>query len=416
VDLRELIDAAGPNALALRRLLPLLREERDPAVLVARTGLPYRAVQAVLRVADDVPDDLLPPPPPPAPLEEVRRILAGAPPPERDLDHVTATPETVLARARHLAATYDLERSRVLFLGDHDCTALALRLVADPPEIAVVDVDQRVLEYASAVHTLFADLRLGLPESARARYDLVFTDPPYSPDGVGLFCARAIEALREPRTGRILLAYGFPESQPALGLKVQRELAALELVTEALLPGFNHYDGAQAIGSRAGLYALRPTRRSAKLATRRVRSYALYTHGRQAVEAGGTPGRVVADGEELTLAELLRAPHPARRMTIDLRPFHGRCLVQACLAATADELEVTADNDTEGLRSAAEQERLARVLAPAYAIEAIDRSLAGSRDARLRLRRAADPPPAYARPHDSIDGDRLIDKPLYLLG
>lgn len=415
-ELRALIDAAGPNALALRRVLALLETERDPAALVARTGLPYRAVEAVLRVADDVPADLLPPAPPPAPLDEVRRIVAGAPPPLRDLDHVPATPDTVLARARHLAATYDLERSRVLFLGDHDCTALALARVAEPREIAVVDIDQRVLEYEREVHTLFADLRLGLPETARGRYDLVFTDPPYTPDGVGLFCARALEALREPRTGRILLAYGFPESQPALGLKVQRELAALELVTEAMLPAFNHYAGAQAIGSRADLYTLRPTRRSLKLAARRVRSYSLYTHGRQAVEAGGTPGRVVADGEELTLAELLRAPHPAERMTVDLRPFHARCLFQACLAALATELEVTTDNETEGVRSAAEQARLARVLAPAYALEAIDRSHAGSRDTVLRLRRRADVPPAYARPHESVDGDRLIDKPLHLLG
>jgi hypothetical protein len=385
-------------------------------MLVARTGLPYRAVESVLRVAGEIPADLLPPPPPPAPLDEVRRIVAGAPEPLRELDHVPATPETVLARARHLAATYDLERSRVLFLGDHDCTALALGLVAAPREIAVVDVDQRVLEYARDAHTLFADLRLGLPETARAGYDLVFTDPPYTPDGVGLFCARAIEALRDPRTGRILLAHGFPESQPALGLKVQRELAALELVVEAMLPAFNHYDGAQAIGSRADLYTLRPTRRSAKLATRRARSYALYTHGRQAVEAGGTPGRVLADGTELTLTDLLREPHPAERMTIDLRPFHGRCLVQASLAATARELEVTVDNETEGVRSAAEQERLARVLAPAYAIETLQRSHAGSRDTVLRLRRHADVPPAYARPHEPVDGDRLIDKPLHLLG
>jgi N4-bis(aminopropyl)spermidine synthase len=414
--LGELLDAAGPGALPLRRLLRRLDDgaPRDAGALVEATGVPYRAVEAVLAaLGEEVPPELLPPEPPPAPLAEVERILAGAPPPLRDLDHVPASSETVLGRARWLAETYDLERSRVLFLGDHDCTGLALALVAQPREIAVADVDQRVLEYARSLRTYFADLRIGLPESAERRYDIVFTDPPYTPAGVGLFCARAVEALRDPHTGRIVLAYGFPESQPALGLKVQRELAALELVSEAQLPGFNRYAGAQAIGARADLYALRPTKRSARLAPRRAEAHsrALYTHGRQAVESGGTPGRVLADGHELTLRELIRGePRPqARKLTVDLRPFHGRCLLQACLAAWTPELEVTVDNDTEGVRSAAEQDRLRRALAPVYAIEALQRSHAGSRDTVLRLARQPDVPPEYAR-------ERVIDLPLHLLG
>ena len=396
-SLTELLDAAGPGALALRRVLAALGDGRDAGALAEATGVPHRTVEAVLRAVDGpVAPELLPPPPPPAPLAEVERIVAGAPPPLRDLDHVPATPETVLRRARWLAETYDLERSRVLFLGDHDCTALALALVARPREIAVVDVDQRVLEYERAVQTWFADLRIGLPESARGRYDLVFTDPPYTPDGVGLFCARAVEALRDHHTGRVLLAYGFPESQPALGLKVQRELGALELVTAAQLPGFNRYAGAQALGARADLYALRPTRRSARIAARRGDAYAraLYTHGRQAVEAGGTPGRVLADDTELSLRELIRGERrpAARRLSVDLRPFHGRSLVQAALAAWTPELEIVVDNDTEGVRSAAEQQRLAAALAPAYRIEAIERSHAGTRDTVIRLARRPDAP------------------------
>lgn len=398
--------------MPLRRLLARIGETREPGALVEATGVPYRSVEAVLRALDGgpVPPELLPPPPPEAPLHEVERIVAGAPKPLRDLDHVPATPETVLRRARWLAETYDLPRSRVLFLGDHDCTGLALALIAQPREIAVVDVDQRVLEYARSLTTRFADLRIGLPESAAGRYDVVFTDPPYTPAGVGLFAARAVEALRDPHTGRIVLAYGFPESQPALALKVQRELAALELVTEAQLPGFNAYRGAHAIGARADLYALRPTKRSARIAARRAESYAVYSHGRQAEEAGGRPGRVLADGQEITLRELIRGEKqpPAQRLEVDLRPFHGRCLLQACLAAWTPELEMTVDNDTEGVRSAAEQERLRRALAPVYRIDAIERSHAGTRDTVLRLTRQPDVPLEYAR-------ERVIDLPLHLL-
>jgi hypothetical protein len=189
--------------MPLRRLLARIDggAPRDAAGLVAATGVPYRSVEAVLRALDgDVPRELLPPGLPPAPLAAVERLVAGAPPPLRDLDHVPATPDTVLARARRLADTYDLERSRVLFPGNHDCTGLARRSSRSRREIAVVDVDQRVLEYARSLRTLFADLRIGLAEPARGRYDVAFTDPPYTPAGVGLFCARAVRrcAIRTP--------------------------------------------------------------------------------------------------------------------------------------------------------------------------------------------------------------------------
>ena len=102
-------------------------------------------------------------------------------------------------------------------------------------------------------------------------------------------CSRraAIEALSSERPGRLLVAYGYPEGSPALGLKVQTELSALELVYEAVLPDFNAYDGALAIGSRAALYVLRPTKRSRKIAVRRAGRHAeaMYTRGRQAIES-----------------------------------------------------------------------------------------------------------------------------------
>jgi hypothetical protein len=384
-SVRELIAEQGPAALPLRRLLGALLDGAPPDIdaLVAAHGIPRRTVEALLRAYRGDEHELRERPFPLPSLERVRAIVASAPPALRDLDHVPATAETLLRRAEHLATTYDLSQSRVLFLGDHDGTALALGAGT------VVDIDQRVLDRSPDAR--FADLRVGLPRAARGAFDLVFTDPPYTPDGVGLFVARALEALRDPRTARILLAYGFPESQPALGLKVQRELSALELVTESVLPGFNAYDGAQAIGSRAALYTLRPTRRSVKLAARRAGRYAIYTHGRQSEEsAPATP----TDLSRLLAGEI--APE-----TIDLRPYYARSLVQALLASRRETVTVLTDNNTPGLRSAREQDELRQLLAPLYTLDAIDRSVDGSRDTRLRLTRIAPNPPV----------DDLLDLP-----
>ena len=43
-------------------------------------------------------------------------------------------------------------------------------------------------------------------------------------------------------------------------LEVQAVLGDLRLAVEAVLPGFNRYDGAEAIGARSNLYICRPTK------------------------------------------------------------------------------------------------------------------------------------------------------------
>ncbi len=212
--------------------------------------------------------------------------------PVRHLDHVSATPLTCLKRALFLAKNYELEGATILFLGDHDLTSLALAQVAPDVSIAVVDSDERILDYIdmiSAQHgwtirTLFADLRIELPRSVTASCDLVLTDPPYTPEGVRFFLARGLEALQPTGSARLLFCYGFSERHPGLGLKVQSVLHDLHLVTETILPHFNRYRGAEAIASSAALYICRPTRRSLPAAQTLRVDPRIYTQGKSAEE------------------------------------------------------------------------------------------------------------------------------------
>jgi hypothetical protein len=361
---------------------------REPAEIVARPGVTQRAVEQVVAAGGPLP---------PRPvahedgaLERLRERLADVPPPLTDLDHVPATAETVLARARFLHERYELERCRVLLLGDHDATALGFQALGlRPRELCVVDVDQRQLAFLSgAADTWFADLRVGLPAPLRGRFDLVLTDPPYTPAGVGLFAARGLEAMR--REARLLVAYGYPEGSPALGLKVQAELSALELVYEAVVPDFNAYEGALAIGSRAPLYVLRPTRRSAKIAARRGDRHAeaLYTRGRQAVESAAARPDLSAVGADrwTPLRELLEAPVERETVFVDLTPHLVYSLYQAVAASVAPRVVILAHNRTEGLRNADEQALLRRIAAPRYEVAQLARSWQGTPFTLVELR------------------------------
>ncbi|WP_026453312.1 bis-aminopropyl spermidine synthase family protein [Saccharomonospora iraqiensis] len=317
---------------------------------------------------------------PPGLREEIGGHLDAVPPPLPALDHVQATPDTVLHRARWLDEQYDLRHARLLFLGDHDLTSLAVHALRGEADVTVVDVDDRVLEHidtrsGGAVRTVHADLRYGLPLAVTGTADVVFSDPPYTPEGMTLFASRAIECLAD-RAGRVVLAYGYSHRHPTLGHQVQRALSGLGLTFEAILPGFHRYAGAQAIGSAADLYVCQPTARARK--KKRGAGQAIYTHGPRSVEATRTPEQVRAGllsiaGEDGSPVEE-RGPDwtaPASvpegtAVAVDLSGDPGPWLVRVLLAVNAGRVALLVPNAHPDLADAAGQRALTELLAPKY--------------------------------------------------
>lgn len=184
------------------------------------------------------------------------------PKPKRKLNQFGATEKTLLARANLLASQGFLTNSKILFLGDYDLTSLACAPLAKNTEIWVLDVDGDVLEVIEeakeGIEVVQHNLANPLPKRV-AGFDIIFTDPPYTPGGVSLFLSRSLEALSKGERARILLCYGTSEKAPERVLAVQKKLLAHGMVIEELLPGFNEYLAAKTIGDRSNLYVLRPT-------------------------------------------------------------------------------------------------------------------------------------------------------------
>jgi hypothetical protein len=284
----------GLDFARVRRVLHALAEPATLTVLVSASGLPRRDVEAVLaeltpfletdqgrqHLPRPVPDGGCPPvmdrgeqAAPVAMLDEgalVARMAERAaelPPSRWRLDHVPATADTMARRALHLAQEYELAGAAVLCLGDHDLTSLAVGSAEPGAELTVVDIDERVLDHVTdsasglgfPVTAAWADLRLALPPSLVGTADLVFTDPPYTTEGIRLFLTRALEALRPTGHERLAFCFGTGPRHLVKALEVQSVLGELRLALEAMLPGFNRYDGAEAIGARSDLYLCRPT-------------------------------------------------------------------------------------------------------------------------------------------------------------
>ena len=223
-------------------------------------------------------------------VAKLAQLIEKAPASRKSLDHVSATAETAVRRALWLECTFDLDNARVLCVGDHDLTSVAIAEVNPRTAVTVVDIDDDILGYIdsmgyASIRCLWSDFRYGLAPHAEGWADLVFTDPPYTPEGVRLFLGRGVLGLRKSEVARLVMAYGFSEMHPVLGLKVQRAAASLHLTFDAILPRFNSYHGAQAVGSRSSIYVLRPTSRTWRGANTKDKSTTnIYTHGSQSTE------------------------------------------------------------------------------------------------------------------------------------
>lgn len=346
--------------------------------LVAASALPRRDVEEFLASLPADPAALLssyrssrPRVADPGDLERVAAsLIAGVPAPLKRLDHVQATPETLVRRVTWLTERFDLRGRTVLFAGDHDLTSLLLaRVVPSEVSLVVADIDDRLLSYVDSagggrVRGAWADFRFGLPPSLAQAADVVVTDPPYTPEGIGLFLSRSLEALRRDEPdARIVIAYGHSRRRPDLGVAVQREILARDVAIDAMLPAFSRYDGAQAVGSASDWYCCQPTPKAFRRSPGGAASApGIYTHGAQSVESGVsspaslpdlglsgsslglvTPGAAPAGEWAVTvgLGKLLAdGVHPsvtarASQFVVDLRADPGPWLLRAMLALNA---------------------------------------------------------------------------------
>ncbi|MCS7092314.1 MAG: bis-aminopropyl spermidine synthase family protein [Patescibacteria group bacterium] len=79
--------------------------------------------------------------------------------PKRNYDQFTATIETTVKRVALLDFLGDVKGKRILFLGDDDFTSVAIANFKLAQEIAVIDIDGRILDN---IGTISDKLNLGI--------------------------------------------------------------------------------------------------------------------------------------------------------------------------------------------------------------------------------------------------------------
>ncbi|HIP16975.1 MAG TPA: putative methyltransferase [Methanothermococcus okinawensis] len=195
-------------------------------------------------------------------LKKHREYTKLRPTVNTSIDQSFATPETGVYRAGIMADRGDLEGKRVLFIGDDDLTSLPTAMTDFCEEVVVMDIDDRLLNLIDNISkrenlnikTIKHDFRKPLTKDFKGAFDVVFTDPPYTLNGLKLFLSRSVEGLGEGSSGVLYLAFSHKPMEEYL--EVQKIINSMNFAIYELIPGFNTYEGSEIIGNTTFLARL----------------------------------------------------------------------------------------------------------------------------------------------------------------
>jgi len=163
---------------------------------------------------------------------------------------------------------------RLLFLGDDDWGSVGVGLQKQAEKVVALDVDKRMLgsirQLAELekleIETEMYDARDPLFNKWAGKFDVVFTDPPYTPQGVELFLSRAVSGLDlSKQTARIYLCFGNSDRAKERFLPIYELFVKSGLMIRWVWDKFNRYQGAESIGSASSLFILETTSKTKPL-------------------------------------------------------------------------------------------------------------------------------------------------------
>lgn len=196
-------------------------------------------------------------------IELLEQYTDQRPSSERKYDQFTATIETTARRASLLSFFGDVKGKRLLFLGDDDFTSVATANLGEAKRVVVADIDERILgeigkgsdDHRLEIETVEYDARQQLPKELVGKFDVIFTDPPYTTEGLGLFVSRGIELLdRDNKAARVYVCYGNSDGAKERSLPVYEAFMNSGLMVRWVFDKFNRYQGAESIGSSSSLF------------------------------------------------------------------------------------------------------------------------------------------------------------------
>ena len=225
-------------------------------------------------------------------LTKLEGVFEGRPQVDVTIDQSRCTLDTSMKRAI-LALRHEALIGRdIVCLGDDDLVSVSLGFLLKQlfqqdahksnTRIHLFEIDKRIISYVNYLAEVEdlpivcyeMDFREQLPADFLRRFDCVFTDPPYTQQGMSLFVSRGVQLLKQEIGLPIFLS--FAHKSPDFALAMQREFSRMGLLVTSVLPRFNEYIGAEIIGNTSQMIVLQSTEETKESIARDYRD-ALYT-------------------------------------------------------------------------------------------------------------------------------------------
>ncbi|MCY3410587.1 MAG: bis-aminopropyl spermidine synthase family protein [Candidatus Heimdallarchaeota archaeon] len=160
-----------------------------------------------------------------------------------------------------------LLNKRILCIGDHNMTGVAMSIFGNPSEVVITDIDRRLseilfeahIEYDLEVRYLYHDMRLRILEILMNQYELVVFEPPFTKAGIELWISRALECLVP--NGDIIIS--VPSTGPIREF-FNEYIKSINLDLISVHEGINHYTYSKYISDVIHLKANEHTKISLK--------------------------------------------------------------------------------------------------------------------------------------------------------
>lgn len=205
---------------------------------------------------------------------EYNHIFNQRPDADVTVDQAKATIETSFKRAMLCLQSESLLNKQILCVGDDDFTSVAIALLLkhiysdlkhNKTQICVLDLDERIVSNINAISKEFKlplnavkiDFREALPISYANHFDVFFTDPPYTVDGLALFLSRGICALKKEKGLKVFLSFAHKPTNETL--IIQEVINKHGLIVKKIEKGFNQYEGASLLGNNSQMIELEST-------------------------------------------------------------------------------------------------------------------------------------------------------------
>lgn len=201
-------------------------------------------------------------------------VFANRPQVDVSIDQTKCTIDTAINRAILCLKHNLLIDSKILCIGDDDLISVTIgfllknlydNLNFNKTKIIVLDIDKRIIEYINKISNQYNlpiecynhDFRKPIPKEYISKFDCIFTDPPYTLNGMNLFLSRGIEGIKRESGQHIFLSYAHKSI--SFEYDMQKSFLDMGLIVSEIIHSFNHYEGAGILGNIGKMIILKTT-------------------------------------------------------------------------------------------------------------------------------------------------------------